>query len=678
MGKDRIKVAILGGGCGGVSAAYRLSATEELRRTFDVSLYVQGWRLGGKGASGRNAGHHERIEEHGLHMFMGFYEVAFGTLREAYEAQAGKNLGLFPSLEAAFAPQRGVTLWIAPRDSASGDWRPFTINFPTLPGKPGDPEASDFLRRVPERWLDLIAEHLHSHIRATIPEALVSPDLLPSHDVARAHALALRDLDAPPDELKKHHEGLLQELEGFLARGRAARRDLLRGADPVGHLLYDLFELGYAVLHGYVHDVLPWGIDAFDRINSWDFSAWLEHHGASAAAAWSEAVRSVYDLAFAYRNGASTDRNNAAIAAGATLRLCFRMILGYKDAPLWRMNAGMGDTVFSPLFTLLSERGVKFVFFHRVQQIGLSTDGRAIQSIEVSRQVDLVDGRYRPLRLVGGLSCWPSEPCWDQIVDGTQLAGEQLDLESPWCTHEVARRTLTRGPDFDAVVLAIPPAAAGPLTTALASANADWQAMLCNLTAVPTHSVQLWLQPDIAAQDWHGQLLVSTAYKHPLESSADMSHLLARETWGPGGPKSCQYLCGTVVPPLTLPPPGTEAPGFQAGQNAAGKTITDQWTAEYAGRLWPSAAGSDGKGLDWSLVVDSYDHVNIAYSELYVQTFPDSVQYRLDPGWNGFTNLALAGDWTISSINGGSAEAAFESGKRAAEAIIARFPRSTA
>ena len=49
------KVAILGGGVGGMTAAFELTATPELRERYDVTVYQLGWRLGGKGASGRNA-----------------------------------------------------------------------------------------------------------------------------------------------------------------------------------------------------------------------------------------------------------------------------------------------------------------------------------------------------------------------------------------------------------------------------------------------------------------------------------------------------------------------------------------------------------------------------------------------------------------------------------------------
>ena len=48
----KTKVAVLGGGLGAMAAAYELTCTAELRERFEVTVYQQGWRLGGKGASG--------------------------------------------------------------------------------------------------------------------------------------------------------------------------------------------------------------------------------------------------------------------------------------------------------------------------------------------------------------------------------------------------------------------------------------------------------------------------------------------------------------------------------------------------------------------------------------------------------------------------------------------------
>ena len=76
MAKPRI--AILGGGAGAVTAALELSKPGWENHYESITLYQQGWRLGGKGACGR--GPDLRIEEHGLHLWFGFYENAFRLL----------------------------------------------------------------------------------------------------------------------------------------------------------------------------------------------------------------------------------------------------------------------------------------------------------------------------------------------------------------------------------------------------------------------------------------------------------------------------------------------------------------------------------------------------------------------------------------------------------------------
>ena len=57
----------------GLAAAWRLSDPEGEQP--EVTVYQRGWRLGGKGASSR--GPNGRIEEHGLHVWLGFYDNAF-------------------------------------------------------------------------------------------------------------------------------------------------------------------------------------------------------------------------------------------------------------------------------------------------------------------------------------------------------------------------------------------------------------------------------------------------------------------------------------------------------------------------------------------------------------------------------------------------------------------------
>ena len=82
-GPSRRRVAILGGGMAGVAAAWRLSEPGWEERFEHITIYQRGARLGGKGASHRGA--NGRVEEHGLHIWLGYYDNAFRLLRECYQ-----------------------------------------------------------------------------------------------------------------------------------------------------------------------------------------------------------------------------------------------------------------------------------------------------------------------------------------------------------------------------------------------------------------------------------------------------------------------------------------------------------------------------------------------------------------------------------------------------------------
>lgn len=85
--QKQIRVAVIGGGCAAIAAAFELTRPEQKGR-YAVTVHQLGWRLGGKGASGRGAA--ARIEEHGFHVWMGFYENAFRLMRDCY-AELGRD-----------------------------------------------------------------------------------------------------------------------------------------------------------------------------------------------------------------------------------------------------------------------------------------------------------------------------------------------------------------------------------------------------------------------------------------------------------------------------------------------------------------------------------------------------------------------------------------------------------
>ncbi|MDP5362768.1 MAG: NAD(P)-binding protein, partial [Paracoccaceae bacterium] len=82
---DIKKVAIIGGGVGAITSAYAITQQPNWQDKYEITLYQLGWRLGGKGASGRNMKHAGRIEEHGLHIWAGFYENGFRLMRDCYD-----------------------------------------------------------------------------------------------------------------------------------------------------------------------------------------------------------------------------------------------------------------------------------------------------------------------------------------------------------------------------------------------------------------------------------------------------------------------------------------------------------------------------------------------------------------------------------------------------------------
>ncbi len=80
----------------------------------------------------------------------------------------------------------------------------------------------------------------------------------------------------------------------------------------------------------------------------------------------------MYDLTFANHHG---DPSRPRFAAGTGLFLSGKLFLDYRGSIFWKMNAGMGDVLFAPLYQALVARGVDFEFFTRVDSLGLDADG---------------------------------------------------------------------------------------------------------------------------------------------------------------------------------------------------------------------------------------------------------------------------------------------------------------
>lgn len=114
------KIAILGGGVGAVTTAFALTSQKGWQEQYEITFYQLGWRLGGKGASGRNTDPKNcyRIEEHGLHIWLGFYDNAFKYMRACYEELNRPPNTPLATLDDAFKPQNYTVIM----DDYTGVW----------------------------------------------------------------------------------------------------------------------------------------------------------------------------------------------------------------------------------------------------------------------------------------------------------------------------------------------------------------------------------------------------------------------------------------------------------------------------------------------------------------------------------------------------------------------------
>jgi len=658
---SQTRVVIIGGGPAGLAAAFWLTAPEQNNR-YRVTIYTQGWRLGGKCASGRNSAEHDRIEEHGLHMLMGCYHNAFATLRACYDAWHPAAVG--PTWEQAFVPQRKVTL-MEP-DGSRGDWQTWDFaNLPRSPGEPGDgfgadPIAAPALAAAPVDSMHALVKRLADWLEKSVGiETLIKS--------GKAVLEALRaPLFDPRDERTKQKINVLETANKEL-------RDAIGNKDwqPAGHdaernasfqltsgdvsRLVILANLGVATGLGYLRDIANNGQTAYDELNAQDFRAWLKTCGAFSETLASAPIRALYDLAFAFPDGLAGDINNGSMAAGVTFRFGMELTFGYRNAPLWKMAAGTGDTIFTPFYEVLEARQPGCVhFFSRLTDI-TAGNGR-IESINISIQAVTTDGTpYRPLVPVGSLQCWPNQPDWDQLKDGSALRG--CNFESSFCTTSVDTLPLLVDRDFDLVILAIPPAAIAKTPASFAQGSARWQAALHNSRSVGTQSLQVWMGPSIDDLGWPLGPTVLTAFAENYDSWGDMSHQLPTESWsGPYAPQTIGYFVGCLhVPQQPAPTPDTM---LQAANQQA-----DQWIAQNLPTLWPSYATSQQ--------TCRYVAANFDGSDLYVQTPSGSnVASRFSSAHTAdFANLYVVGDWTRTRFSGGCFESAIESGMLASQAI---------
>jgi uncharacterized protein with NAD-binding domain and iron-sulfur cluster len=691
-------VAIVGGGCAALTTAFELSRPEHGGR-FEVTVYQMGFRLGGKGASGRGAS--GRIEEHGLHLWMGFYENAFRLMRECY-AELGRDPRRCPIADwrDAFAPAPDVA--VTDR-GPGGEWQHWVAHFPPGVGDPGDPLTGPnpfSVRGYLQQAASLVVELLRSaqgprperrepamgpeDVVAMVERVLRYGQLATAAALFEAAELLRLAMDAVfPPVHRGERQGTVLRLIDALAAATRRQLDRCVEGDPELGRVWEVIDLILAILRGSVRFGLAFDPRGFDAIDDYDWRDWLRENGASPRALDSGFVRGIYDLAFAFEDG---DVARPSLSAAVALRGAMRMFFTYRGSLFWRMGAGMGDVVFAPLYELLRRRGVRFEFFHRLARVRLGEPDPAapgerpfVAALDFDVQAELAaGGEYHPLVDVDGLPCWPAQPDWDQLVDGERLAREGRAFESPWEARVAGARTLRVTDDFDLVVLGLGLGAVPGPCAELLSRDARWRAMVERVKTVATQAFQVWLRADARELGWTAGPVNLSGFVEPFDTWADMTHLAPVEAWETP-PRNISYFCSVLD---DAAPPGGADEAFAAREHARVRGHAVAFLDAQVTALWPRAAARGG-GFRWELLATEapgapsgegrfdtqFWTANVHPSDRYVLSVPGSSRHRLSPLDATFDNLTLAGDWTESGLNSGCVESAVMSGLLAAHAL---------
>jgi len=671
------KVAILGGGIAALSTAFELTSQPGWQDKFDITLYQLGWRLGGKCATGR--GPNDRIQEHGIHGFLGCYYNALPMMREVYDALGRKPGEKIATFEEAFKPESFVLMW----EFIDNNWKQWPFTAPTNDLLPSDPSS---LGKV-EDWVQALVRFVHQIFDDNIHK--ITGDNLIAREMGRG---LMHLLDKAIKGAFELGAGLIELLDNAWEWLSEHLGDRFTDNDDLRRI-YIVSNFLLAIVKGTIKDDIA--NKGFDSIDDMNFADWLAKHGASNMTVSSALSLNTTNLSYQYPNGDTT--RTASMAAGAYLHWTLRSF-AYMGAFAWTFEAGSGETIIAPMYLVLKKRGVKFEFFHKVESLNLSADKKTIASIEMGVQATLkapADG-YQPLIEVQGLPAWPADPLYGQLVEGDALRAEQIDLESYWTRWQpVTEKKLLAGSDYDRIVFAISIGAVPYLCKELLDQSQAWRDMVANVTTAQTQTMQLWFNRSTRDMGWTTEFknefdtVIGATYVDPLDGQVDFTHLLKWESWPKANtPKALWYFSG-LMSDYDPPPPFTDT-DYPRRQHERVKYQCIQYLQASMGPLLPLATSNkvsppgDPIGMDFSLL-QGYDEetagvgtkrfdqqfwrANIDPTERYVLSPPGSTKYRLKAWGSGFDNLVLAGDWIYTGLNVGSVEGTVMGGRLASFAL---------
>lgn len=495
------KVAIIGGGPSALAAAFELTNDAEARKRLEITIYQMGWRLGGKCATGRND--KNRIEEHGIHVFFGWYHNAFKMLQRAYEERNqtadGKN-AYFTDCNDAFTPGGDSLLtWFAPDE---GRWKDLAVKRPAGKGKPwegGPPQmwtlTKDFLGSLldmvgsmkddhPARYkdiregesvllsnedtgaeggdlLDALIWKPRKRIRAAIRESIHTVlDAEEKVIIGKVHAHLKRiagKCDALDADGSFPNNGIIKQLIRIIDAALKIIHEIMKVIPHLESHRRSYFALttadfGLCLIKGLLKQVSFSNGKAYiptSNLDEVEFSDWMAAQGADQRTIFSPIFRFMYNGTYAYPRGDNND--NGSISARAAILGSLLVFTANKGAPVYAFNAGCAEVFVAPIYQCLRDRGVKFEFFNKVTDIVPAPSNDFIQSIKIDIQARLKDKQkpYDPLMILTlekegkkkKLACWPWAPDGSQLQFSTKPE-KQRQIEEEGVTHNLGKYNL--------------------------------------------------------------------------------------------------------------------------------------------------------------------------------------------------------------------------------------------
>ncbi len=593
--KFKEKIAVLGAGPSALVASMRLTQTPALCEKYDVTIYQQGWCVGGKCAPGRDLDRHMRFYEHGIHGFLGYYFNAHTVMMEAFEELGRAKKHPLPNFKEAFYGMSGVIRY----EMDEGEIKKWPIQVPTNADHRENLTVADlkrlarmdiyslnmtklglgfilqayaktFRKLITQKFItenftappsdghhpmvtdpasgkfDLRIEDGKEEINAGLQAALdaILPLCAP---LAKAKKIDPKKLEAAMKTAAVVFNGLSETFGGIVKAkggGSDAERDRIRRAGLTLNFVG-------AILTGVLKDKLLY--KPFSTIDDQEHYEWLAKHGARPETINSPLTSSTPNITYQYPKGDSI--RLPTMAAGAYLHWTM-MTFTYTGEFFQLFEAGSGETLIAPRHEVLAKWGVKFAFFNTVTDIRCDKQTKMVTEFDIDVQATVKKGAYKydPYVKVKGLDCWPDWPLYDQLVEGDAIKASGADLESFWCDWApVDCKTLKVGEDFDQVIIGISVGGVKYLTKSLAKAYRKWKAMLDNAVTIATQAMQIWLNKTPWDLGWNGysntydDYLLSANFMTQPNGQGDFTKYFKYENWPEDHtPASLLLLCGTI------------------------------------------------------------------------------------------------------------------------------------